>query len=724
MATPSISIYGNVKDTTGSGTIPTDIFFEYIREGKWQDLVLPIRAMPEKRDRDAAKKLVPMVTVSGKFKTRSDDNLDEHSGYIGMDFDDLDDVEEFKSRVCTDRYVVAAFTSISGRGLCVVFRINPDKHKDAFQGLSAYLYEKYGEPCDPTSINVSRCRFVSYDPHIYINEDKVEKFTKYPKQKPPKKIDKAIYAPEDFKYVLDQVITNRINLCENYHEWIRICFAFCEKFGEDGRQYFHLVSQYSSKYDPVACDKQYTVALKHNAGGSVATISMFYYYCKQAGLDIYSERTKKIAFTAINGKKGGLTQGQVCDNLHKFEDIDGAEDIVKQVFEQNIHLATDDTLIDQLETYMRQTHSLRRNVITRYIEKDGKQLSKQDLNTIFLNAKKVFENLTFELTDRLIDSHFIHDYNPFFDFFETNKEIVPNGEIARYFGSINTPFPEHALYFARKWIVGVISSIYGTHSPLVLVLSGFKQNTGKTEFFRRMMPDELRPYYAESKLDAGKDDNILMTQKLIIMDDEMGGKSKRENKRFKNVTSADVFSLREPYGRGNVDLKRLASLCGTSNDDQIIDDPTGNRRYLPIEVLSIDFAACNDVDKTALWMEAYHLYKSGFAWKLTQEDIDYLKGGTENFEVVCMEAELIQKYYETPANENLCEKMTSTDIKVELENLTKQKLVIDRIGKELKRLGFEQKVVRVGNGTKRYWLVCHTEKITGQMGPRIIDVPF
>jgi len=58
-----------------------------------------------------------------------------------------------------------------------------------------------------------------------------------------------------------------------------------------------------------------------------------------------------------------------------------------------------------------------------------------------------------------------------------------------------------------------------------------------TAELRRLLPKPLANYYAESKLDGGKDDDILLTKKLIIMDDEFGGKSKFEAKRFKELTS-------------------------------------------------------------------------------------------------------------------------------------------------------------------------------------------
>jgi len=52
---------------------------------------------------------------------------------------------------------------------------------------------------------------------------------------------------------------------------------------------------------------------------------------------------------------------------------------------------------------------------------------------------------------------------------------------------------------------------------------------------------------------AVKDDELLMSQKLIIMD-EMSGKNKTDQKRFKDLTSKHTFSLRAPYDRGGKKL--------------------------------------------------------------------------------------------------------------------------------------------------------------------------
>lgn len=719
-----ISIYSGIDRIKEQRVIPLDLFLEDIKEGKWQDLVLKIRLIEDEAERNAAKKGAPCVTIAGTFKERYDANLLQHSGYVAIDIDKVKDPEALKTILSEDKYVVAVFTSISGRGLCVLFKVVPAKHKEAFQGIGEYLYNEYKiVNFDPTSINVSRPRFVSWDPNIYINEGQVPTFTSYPKNKPPKRVEKVIYSDDDFGEILAQVVSRRLNLCDNYYEWLRIGFALVHQFSENGRQYFHTISQYSRGYNSNLCDQQYSACLRHKSS-DVTTISTFYYYAKEAGLSLYTERTKKIAYSAINGKKGGLNAIQIAENLEKYENITGAEDIIKQVMDNNIEL-DEEGLLEQLEMLIRQSCELRRNDITRYIENKNIVLQQKDLNTIFIKAKKIFEKLNYELMDRLINSDFVPGYDPLLDFFEKHKDAYPvdacKGNIEKLFSSVKTRSSELLLYYGTKWLGGLISTAHGEHSPLMLVLVGETQGTGKTEFFRRLLPKELQSYFAESKLDAGKDDEILMCQKWIIADDEMGGKSKKESKRLKELTSKQVFSLREPYGRNNVELRRLAVLCGSTNDNEILNDPTGNRRILPFEVFSIDHEIYNGVDKVGLLMEIYYMVMNGFEWKLTREDIEQLKENTDIFQTTKLEEELISKYYR-PGTDHDGERMTATDIKVALEGWSNQKLFLDAVGKSLKSLGFIQKNTRIDGKVVRTYFV---EKLIQGLPPtEVDDLPF
>jgi predicted P-loop ATPase len=193
------------------------------------------------------------------------------------------------------------------------------------------------------------------------------------------------------------------------------------------------------------------------------------------------------------------------------------------------------------------------------------------------------------------------------------------------------------------------------------------------------------------------------------MDDEMGGKSKKESKRLKELTSKQTFTLREPYGKMNVDLNRLAVLCGTTNDMQILNDPTGNRRLIPIQIRSIDYKKYNEVDKRLLLIEAYNLWKSGYEWQLTSEDVEAMQQNNNKFEEFSLEYELINKYFRIP-NESWLIEMSATEIKIHLEKVSMQKISLKRVGMELKRMGFESMIKKVNGKTIQVYSVMELDQ--------------
>lgn len=717
---PDISTVSSLSTSSVDLSIPLITHLIAIRDGEWQDLIFDLRNTVDEEVRKKKKFLLPGAIYSGVFSKRNDLSIIQHSGLLCMDYDGngYEDIDNLKTILCQDKYVYACWISPSGTGLRILFRINGTKHRISYLSISEYLLDTYGIICDTQCINVSRSFHVSFDPYLYLSEVEVPVFNLLIKEKVIKKVENVAFSDSDFENIINQISAKNINLCEDYESWLKIGFSFAHKFGESGREYFHCVSQCSSKYSYASADKQYTYCIRHK-GDNVATISTFYYYCKNAGIQITSERTNKIRKATITGKNAGLKKEQIVENLKKFENIENCDKIVEEIFNSANDLTDGDGLVDQLEIFITTNYSLLRNEITRTVENSGVQMGQNDLNTIYISAKRMMAKLNYELLDRLILSDFVKSYNPITKFFEETYpeyadikriEFSDNCDfetplIDKFCSSIINDNPQFTRYFIKKWLVGVVSAAYKMPSPLVLVLIGKILGTGKTEWFRRLLPDELKKYYAESKLDAGKDDDILMTQKLIIMDDEFSGKSKKEEGKLKMLTSKEWFSLREPYGRINVDLRRLAVLGGTSNINQILSDPFGNRRIIPIQVNAMDRVVYNSVNKKDLWGEIYGLWKHGFDWRVdSQSDKEYLNSNSYEYETTIVEAELISKYYE-PFEGTGAEHMTSTDIKVELESISKQILRIDQIGKQLTKLNFVQKTVREGVKTSKKWFV-------------------
>ena len=703
------SIYKNIYDNQSINTLSYNTFLDFIKNGKWEDDVHKVRIIKDPAERKKQKEKMPYVTISGYFaQERKASLITAHTGFLAMDIDNIpSELDGTKTMLSADAYVNAIFTSVSGTGLCVIFKIDKDKHKEAFESISDYLLKTYQIIVDPSCKDVSRPRYVSYDPDLYHNEQSVLWKKYLPKQK-QRKVPQTIFVQTEFDEVINQMVKNQVSCVDDYRDWVSIGFGLADHFGERGREYFHALSAISNKYEKSICDKQFTHCLKANGTNGKITIATIYYFAKQAGINIFTEKTKRIAAVTSSQKKAGLSAQQIAENLEKFEGIpkQDADDILNQVFQSNQSFSKSESIVENIRIHLRHNYSLKRNIITRKIENDGKILDENDLNTMFLDAKVLHNELTCDLFLKVIFSNNTKNYNPLLEWFENNTG-EPQGVIHAFFSSFNTS--DDICYLGKKWLVGVISAIHGVHSPLMLILAGEKQGTGKTEAFRRMLPTELRQYYAESKLDAGKDDEILMTQKLIIMDDEMGGKSKKESKRLKELTSKQTFTLREPYGKMNVDLNRLAVLCGTTNDMQILNDPTGNRRLIPIQIRSIDYQKYNEVDKRLLLIEAYNLWKSGYEWQLTSKDVEAMQQNNNKFEEFSLEYELINKYYRIP-NEFWLIEMSATEIKIHLEKQSMQKLSLKRIGMELKRMGYESAIKKVNGKTIQVYSVMELDQ--------------
>lgn len=682
----TISIYKNVKDTTSQETIHLETFLHAVQSGKWQDQVLRIRTLNDD-ERRVAKTMLPNVTISGVFGKRVDSDCKLTSGFIAIDIDNLkSELEGYRTLLNADPYTYASFSSVSGTGLCVIYKIDPQKHKEAFEGIASYLLTNYQIVVDPTGINLSRTRFVSFDPALFINESSLT-FKKYLRKPKQRKITATIFVQDEFDRVINEMIQQNVSCVEDYRDWRDIAFGLADQFGEAGRPYFHTLSSISEKYESSICDRQYTHAVKRQGTtGSKITIATIYWFAKQAGIQIHSEKTKKIAAATSTLKQKGLDADGIKKTLEEFEGITDADDIIKQAFAANTSFSSGETLVENVRMWLRHNYRLRRNLITLKVENAGRVLDDIDLNTMFLDCKVLFDDVTFDLFCKIIFSANTESYNPFFEFFEANKDQTKTGTIDAFFGCFETR--DDIKYFGKKWVVACIASIYGKHNPLMLIFAGEKQGTGKTEAFRRMLPKELKSYYGEISTGMKDTDlNIMLTQKLIVIDDECGNKSKKDAQHLKSTLSKQTFTVRLPYGKVNVDLTRLANLGGTSNDLGLLNDPTGNRRIVPIEVTDINRASLNAVSKVSLWMEAYTLYHSGFDYELTGDDIKKLAGETEKFEETTLENEMLQKFFQPEVDYFL----TASEIKNKLEVLTVQKYSLKRLGMEMKRLGYKRK---------------------------------
>lgn len=723
-----INFFSNIYQKQPESTTSILEFLNKVKSGTWKKLIEPINAEADKTKRGKLKHdTLPYVLISGTFEKRTSSALIKHSGFICLDIDEITDLAQDWDKVINDPYTFGAFRSASGRGIAVLVKINPNKHLESFKSLESYYLETYNITLDEKCKDVARARFVSYDPSTFINQNsevfkKLIKVKKV-KAKPVKyNFNNVITGANDIEHIITQAKERRVDLSNgDYDKWRNIGFSLAAEFGENGRDYFHAISSLGEGYDPSKSDVQYTKGLKSD--GSGINIGTLFQYAKDYNLTLTTPKTQTILTYAIQQKQvNNISEEDVksgVDKLFGFNDAD-SDEIIKKVFESNtdLKLAKDLPLIGQIKIFLQGGYNIKKNEVTSRLENNGVVMNDTEINSIYIKACEIVsDKIQKDLIRNIIDSDFTETYNPLKDYIEKNRHKKPTGLIEQLANSIESNTgredpknvnPNYKSYFLKKWLVGVISGIYGEHSPLLLVLAG-GQNTGKTEFFRRLLPKSLKKYYGESKLDAGKDDELLMTQKLILMDDELGGKSKKDHARLKELTSKETFSIRKPYARDNEDFKRLSSLCGTTNEMEFISDSTGNRRLIPIDVISINHKMYNDIDKDDLFIEIFHLYNGGFKCDLTPEDVTSLNDCSGQFEQQNETSGLIGLIYKKPefknANQNVEEK-TATEIAIDIERITHKNAYKVPVGKELNALGFEFTTRKInGNKVKLYKVV-------------------
>ena len=701
-----ISLYKNAwSDNDSQATLTVRDWLDGIALGRWKNHVLNCRAaLAHKEEYAKRKRNGPGVTPGAVFVHRKIEGVRAYSGLMVIDLDHLDDDRQaVKALLRLDPYIYSVFDSIGGAGLCLLLRVDVSRWEESFLGIQEYLGKKYGlfQKFDPSGKDVSRLRFVSYDPDIYVAESLPPLFREYPKKEPKRKPEPVTFidTPEDFEFVFQQVIDTGVDITPYYHQRLKVCFALIDRFGESGWPYFNRVCQNHAEYDETKSERMWKSALRY--GSQKVTIRTFYYFCKEAGLDIARPFTREVtSIAAAHKKQGGSIAGTVATlkQMQGFEQVD-TEPIVRQVYECREEFKTEETLFDQLELFIRQHYPMRRNEITRYIEDEqGRGLVDKDFNSIWVHASKIVsEKVSDKMVNKLIHSNFTPTYNPLKNFFIEHKERNPTGVISALADTITSTsgmdgdsfFPDYPEFIIRKWLIGLISAIYDEHCPIILVLTG-RPNTGKTEWFRRLLPRELHhKYFSETTWPVNKDTDIMMAESLISFNDEWKGETVKNPETLKGFASAECFTLREPYGASNVKRKRLALLCGTSNPVSIVKDPDNNRKIFGINVVSIDFDAYNSIDKTDLLMEAYHAFMNGERHYLSNDEILKIASEVRGFENYSLERELIEKYFNVPAKIDDAELYSQADALVYLRQMTGfQNLNKDIITREFKVLGF------------------------------------
>ena len=185
---------------------------------------------------------------------------------------------------------------------------------------------------------------------------------------------------------------------------------------------------------------------------------------------------------------------------------------------------------------------------------------------------------------------------------------------------------------------------------------------------------------------------------------ELDAMSRTEVSNVKAFITRRIDRFRPPYGRRLVERPRECIFVGTTNTNDYLKDPTGARRFLPVNVTKIALKALL-ADRDQLWAEARVLYEKETPWWFTEEHADAAATAKQE-----QEARYQEDAWEQPIADYLESRLhrppDDPAYRVTIERIFKDALGIDdksrwdqkaknTAARCLKRLGWKKKQVRI-----------------------------
>tara|TARA_R100001143_G_scaffold63387_1_gene70094 strand:- start:30686 stop:31435 length:750 start_codon:yes stop_codon:yes gene_type:complete len=197
------------------------------------------------------------------------------------------------------------------------------------------------------------------------------------------------------------------------------------------------------------------------------------------------------------------------------------------------------------------------------------------------------------------------------------------------------------------------------HTVLIFVGG---QGIGKTTYFLSLIPLELKEYIYSGSLNPDDKDSLIHISECILVNlDELETLTKYKESALKEIITKSEIRVRRPYARYAETMNRHASLCGSVNDQSVLNDPSGSRRFLVHKVNSINYQ--HDVNMEQVFAQALHLFKTGFTYWFTDVEIQQVHSHNQQFEMQSVEEELLLSNYEPiSSTHSAALRYTATDI--------------------------------------------------------------
>lgn len=335
-----------------------------------------------------------------------------------------------------------------------------------------------------------------------------------------------------------------------------------------------------------------------------------------------------------------------------------------------------------------------------------KLLGKRELNALCLEIQSAGIPCWDRDVARYIHSTLVEDYHPFTLYIQELPAWDGKDRLEDLAKRVSSE--AYWVKHFHRWMLAVMAQWMGKNTTfancVAPLLVSEEQGWMKSTFCKTLMPEPLQAYYTD-QIDLSA--NGRLEAKLGVMGlinlDEFDRLTSRGMAKLKNLMQLSSLSIRKAYQKNYAPLPRIASFIGTSNRKDLLDDPTGSRRFLCVEVEHrID---CSGIDLTQIHAQLKAELEAGERYWFTPEEEQEIQRHNEDFYQVHPEEELFRNHFRAASDGEACEMLSLSEI---LETLKEKhgsllrNVSMVKFGNALVSSGVERVHTKLGN---RYKLV-------------------
>ena len=693
----------------------------------------------------------PLFAVACFFDGgKGKENIKGLTGLSMVDFDHIspsgplkeEELSALRNKIAGDPHTVMCYTTISGNGLRIIFRYEQpqsktdgvgdhvfEQYKAAFYAGNAYYEKLLGMKADMQCKNITRLSGIAHDPDVFFRDpDKAEAFTldevaaaasQHAKESKEEKQMQRIQTYYD-SLVAPMLARKGYKFQPSCHNdyVMRVGYMLAERRFSKKVVVRWALRMFGADYSGTEQVINSCFASSSSRGrdggragkGDANTASV-------DEIKAFLDGRVRLRYNVITSRVECLLTGENTNNS-----LSGLNTNLTNDTNNSLEENTNNSL-GGLNTNLTNdaNNSLGEN--TNLICPQWQPISDRIVNTLWSQMSSVMR-VNIQDIYRVIESDYVPAFNPFVEYLESlpewhegdhdyiadlaatvkikgEQEHMESPEADSSLFTLPSSLPsqeaDSSLFTLRsslkKWLVGMVAGWISEDvvNNVILVFIG-EQGAYKTTWFNYLLPPQLKQYFY-TKTNANRmtrDDLLTLAQYGLVCCEELDTMRPAELNQLKAAVTMPSIDERAAYAHFHEHRKHIASFCGTGNNVSFLSDPTGNRRWLPFEVESIVSPREHPFCYEGIYSQALALYKSGFTFWFTKEEIQEQNRHNRKFETPRLEHELVDLYFRKPLEHENSMFMTSSRVLQIIGSGITQKLSATRIGMAFSELGFQR----------------------------------